>query len=188
MSFKIERTRIDGLVLINKLNHVDSRGSFSEIFKKSLFMEIGIPFNFVQDNQVYSLKNTLRGLHYQIHPFVQGKLVNVIDGKIFDVAVDLRQGSTTYGNWQSFILDSKENKMLYIPEGFAHGYSTMSNEALVSYKTTSEYSSDSESGIIWNDGDLAINWPTPEPILSPKDLLLPGFTDVSGKYVHEVEV
>ena len=188
MSFEIEKTRLNDLVLIKKKSHSDTRGIFSETFKESSFIELGLPTNFIQDNLVFSLKNTLRGLHYQKSPFFQGKLVNVIKGKIFDVAVDLRINSETYGNWQSFIIEASENKMIYIPEGFAHGYCTLSKEALVSYKTTSEYSPDSEGGIIWDDSSLQIKWPINNPILSSKDLLLPSFLNKEGESVHKLEV
>jgi len=146
----------------------DNRGYFFEYYKSSKFKKWGLP-KFVQDNVSVSKKNVIRGLHFQHTPHSQGKLVIVLKGKIFDVAVDIRPGSETFGNHVSFILDSEEHKCFYIPEGFAHGFCSLADDTIVLYKNTSEYNPSSEGGIIWNDPDLAIEWPSSNPIISPKD-------------------
>ena len=163
---------IPDLVIINSQALTDSRGFFMETYKKSNFSKIHIPV-FVQENHSYSTKNVLRGLHYQIYPQAQGKLVRCMEGKIFDVAVDIRPRSKTYKKWVSIIL-SKENKLqFYIPPGFAHGFCVMSDTAEVIYKCTKEYSPKHEKGIIWNDSSIHIDWPIKNPIISPKDMTNP---------------
>ncbi len=168
MAFVFERLKIPDVLLIRSDGIRDSRGSFMEMYKKSVFEGFNIP-DFLQENQSYSIKNVIRGLHYQKDPHAQGKLVRCIKGEIFDVAVDIRDGYPTKYNWVGVILSEKNHEQLYIPEGFAHGFCVISNEAEVVYKCTSEYEKESESGILWNDPKLNIIWPISSPILSEKD-------------------
>jgi dTDP-4-dehydrorhamnose 3,5-epimerase len=156
---------------IQPLIYEDKRGSFFEAYQKQSYSEIGIPFEFVQDNQSTSIKNTLRGLHYQIS-HMQGKLVRAVSGIIFDVAVDLRKTSPFFGKWVGAVLSEDNRELLWVPPGFAHGFFVLSQRAVVLYKTTDYYDSDGERCIKWNDPDLAIDWPIPQgckPILSKKD-------------------
>ena len=152
----------------------DDRGFFMEIYKMSDFGAAGIKVNFVQENHSRSSKRVLRGLHYQNPPFAQGKLVRVVRGEIFDVAVDIRKGSPTWGKWVGVILSEEDKSSVYVPEAFAHGFCVLSEIAEVIYKTTNVYSAESEAGIIWNDEDLNIEWPVKEPTLSDKDRKLPA--------------
>lgn len=173
MTFSFTRLSIPEIVLIEpKLFH-DTRGYFHENFKESEFSANGINLKFVQDNMSFSTKGVLRGLHFQKEPKGQAKLISVISGEIFDVAVDLRKDSKTFGKWISQILSNQNHKMLYIPEGFAHGFCTLSDTAHVLYKTTNEYSFEHEQGIIWNDPDVLISWPIQNPLMSEKDKRLP---------------
>ena len=160
----------------------DQRGFFLENFKESDFKKNGINVKFIQDNYSYSLKKVLRGLHFQKPPKAQAKLVTVLKGEIFDVAVDLRKNSTTYGKWVAEILSEENHLSLYIPDGFAHGFCVLSNSANIFYKTTQEYSSEHEGGIIWNDPDLNISWPVDDPILSKKDQILPLLRNLDSSF------
>lgn len=154
----------------------DDRGFFTEIYHKEKFEKAGIKANFVQDNRSSSCKGTLRGLHYQIgRP--QGKLVWAFMGEIFDVAVDIRKGSPTFGKWHSCLLSDENKKGIYIPPDFAHGFYVLSETAEVFYKCTELYSPTHERSIIWSDPDLAINWPVKEPLLSEKDKRAPLLKD-----------
>ena len=173
MPFKFTRMSIPDVVLIEPQIFKDERGFFLENFKKSIFEDNGITQTFVQDNFSYSLKGVIRGLHFQIPPKSQAKLVSVLKGEIFDVAVDIRPNSPTFGKWISENLSENNHKTLYVPEGFAHGFCVLSDDAYVLYKTTQEFSSEHEGGIVWNDSDLNISWPIGNPILSKKDKLLP---------------
>jgi dTDP-4-dehydrorhamnose 3,5-epimerase len=171
---EIKKTGIEGLIeIVPKIFH-DSRGYFLETFNAKILSEAGITLDFVQDNQSYSKKGVLRGLHFQKPPYEQGKLVRVVTGKVLDVAVDLRKGSSTFGKHYSCILDSEINNMLYVPPGFAHGFSAL-EDALFLYKCTHCYNKESESGIIWNDVDLNIDWMVENPIVSEKDQMLSTF-------------
>lgn len=148
----------------------DDRGFFYESFNQNKFEEaMGKKINFVQDNHSKSVKGVLRGLHYQLTPKAQGKLVRVIQGEVFDVAVDLRQSSPTFGQWVGEILSADNKKQMWIPEGFAHGFLTLSDTAEFLYKTTDFYSKDHEQAIIWNDETIGIDWPMQEVSLSSKD-------------------
>jgi len=171
--FTYERLDIEGLYLITPQIFSDDRGFFTETYKRSEFFDNGIRKDFVQDNLSRSVKNVLRGLHYQEGDYAQGKLVRCTKGEIFDVAVDIRQGSKTFGKWFGVILSDENRKLFYIPEGFAHGFYTISDIAELSYKCTSEYHGPADRGIIWNDPDINITWPSMNPILSQKDLQLP---------------
>ena len=150
---------------------LDDRGYFFETWNKKTFSSlVNSEVDFVQDNESYSEEGTLRGLHYQLNPYSQGKLIRVISGEIFDVAVDLRRSSENFGKWISIKLSAENKKQLWIPKGFAHGFLTMTNEAEVIYKTTDYWSLEFERCITWNDNDIGINWPIKNPILSEKDL------------------
>ena len=173
MSFSFSSLGIPDVMLVIPKYYSDERGYFLESFKESEFSANGINAKFVQDNVSFSTKGVLRGLHYQQKPKEQAKLISVISGEIFDVAVDIRKDSTTYGKWVSQILSEKNHKMLYIPEGFAHGFCTLSDTANVLYKVTNEYSPENERGIIWNDPNVSISWPIENLIISEKDKKLP---------------
>ncbi|ADP77084.1 dTDP-4-dehydrorhamnose 3,5-epimerase [Methanothermus fervidus DSM 2088] len=169
--FKFKKTSIPGLYVIKPKVFEDERGYFMETYNAKEFKKANINAKFVQDNQSFSKKGVLRGLHFQYRR-QQGKLVRVIKGKIFDVAVDLRKNSETYGEWESVILSGKNKKMFYIPEGFAHGFLVLSDTAIVTYKCTDFYYPEYEGGIIWNDPDIGIEWPIDEVdklIISDKD-------------------
>ena len=177
--FTFHKTDIDGVYVIEPQVHGDKRGYFFEAYKEEEFYEAGLNYKFVQDNQSKSTKGVLRGLHFQInHP--QAKLVRVISGEVFDVAVDLRKDSPTYGKWVGEFLSSENKKMLMIPRGFAHGFLVISEEAEFLYKCDDAYHPNDEGGIIYNDPDIGINWPNidKEFILSDKDKILPRFKDL----------
>lgn len=169
--FKFNETSIEGVYVIENTVFGDERGYFMETYQKKEFAEAGLDFDFVQDNQSRSKKGVLRGLHFQYtHP--QGKLVRVIKGEVFDVAVDLRSDSPTYGKWEGVILSEENKKQFYIPEGFAHGFVVLSDIAEFTYKCTDFYDADDEGGIMWNDPEIGIDWPIDdidEIILSAKD-------------------
>lgn len=166
---KIQTTDLPGVVVIEPQVFSDARGYFLETYNAKTFAEAGIAERFVQDNQSHSKKNVVRGLHYQVEQ-AQGKLVRVVQGEIFDVVVDLRSGSSTFGKWIGLNLSSSKQWMVWIPKGFAHGFYTLSETAEVAYKVTEFYSPQDERTILWNDRDLAIRWPLQgEPILSEKD-------------------
>ena len=174
---KISKLEIPEVLLIEPNKYIDDRGFFSETFRLDIFRTFYADAKFVQDNLVESKKNVLRGLHYQkLNP--QGKLVSVIEGKIFDVAVDIRKQSKFYGKWVGLELSSDNHKQLYIPPGFAHGYCVLSPYSKVMYKCTDYYKKDDQYGIIWNDDKININWPLEKPILSDKDSKLPFFDKV----------
>jgi len=167
---EIIETNLKGLLVIKPKVFEDERGYFFESYNYQLFKQAGLDFNFVQDNQSLSQTGVLRGLHFQNNPNAQGKLVRVISGSVFDVAVDIRKKSPTYGQWFGLELTEQNKWMMYIPEGFAHGFATLQDFTVFSYKCTNFYNKASEDCIFWNDSDLAINWPIENPILSDKDL------------------
>ncbi len=177
MPFRFQRLEIPDVVLVKAQGFADDRGFFAETYKMSEFSAHGISPVFVQDNHSHSVRGVLRGLHYQEHPKAQGKLVMVLKGQIFDVAVDIRQGSPTYGKWVGEALSAENHRMLYVPPGFAHGFCVLSEKADVIYKVTEEYAPELDRGIIWNDPEIAIQWPITEPILSPKDARLPSLEE-----------
>lgn len=184
MTFKFTRLEIPDVILIEPKVFSDERGFFMEAYKHSDFVAFGIPVTFVQDNHSRSTRGVLRGLHYQNPPKAQGKLVRVVSGEIFDVAVDIRlaRGSPTYGKWVGIRLSAKNKQMLYIPPGFAHGLCVLSEVAEVIYKVTEEFSPRHEAGIIWNDPEIGIHWPIEHPILSPKDAALPMLRDADNYF------
>lgn len=165
---KASETRLEGVLLIEPTVHLDSRGRFFESFRKDKYLAMGIKDEFVQENQSLSSKNVLRGLHYRVDP-EQAKLVRVVKGEVFDVVVDIRKDSPTFGNWQGFNLSDANGLQLYVPVGFAHGFCVLSDEAEFLYKVTQYYSAEKEKGIMWNDPDIGIDWPVSDPILSDKD-------------------
>ena len=168
----IEDSKISGIKIITPQIYKDDRGYFFESFNANDFKKLGLPIKYLQENQAYSKKDTIRGLHYQLK-YPQGKLVRVIQGEVFDVAVDIRRGSPTFGKYESVHLSDKNNKIMYIPEGFAHGYVVLSETAIFQYKCTEIYHPEDEYGLLWNDKDLNIQWPVKNPILSKKDKSLP---------------
>jgi len=172
----VKNTSLDGVKIITPTIFEDERGYFFESYKAPIFKNNDLPINFVQDNEVKSTKGVLRGLHYQFNR-PQGKLVRVISGSILDVAVDIRKGSPTFGQYEIVHLTAENNKMLYIPEGFAHGYLVTSSESIVVYKCTDIYDPNDQYGIIWNDETIGLDWMYDSPILSEKDLMLPALND-----------
>lgn len=175
---KVKTFEIPGLLLIEPSRFGDARGWFTEIWQRARYEAAGIKETFVQDNLARSAKGILRGLHAQ-EPHAQGKLVQVFDGAVYDVAVDLRRGSPTFGQWEGVVLDSDSGNQLYVPPGFFHGYYVLSETALFGYKTTDIYSPQDELAVRWDDPDLAIDWPLDgAPKLSDKDLDAPLLRDV----------
>lgn len=174
---------LDGLVIVTPTIFPDERGSFFESYKQSEYRAHGIPDSFVQDNHSVSVQGVLRGLHFQRQPFAQGKLVRVVRGAVWDVAVDLRRSSPTLGQWYGLELSAENRVQFYIPPGFAHGFLTLSPEAEFCYKCTAEYQKDSEGGLRWDDDTLRISWPlgTSQPLVSPKDSELPGWDEWWGR-------
>jgi dTDP-4-dehydrorhamnose 3,5-epimerase len=167
MNFSFQPTGLDEVILVKCERFQDSRGSFSEVYKKDLFEKRGIG-PFVQENYSMSIKGVIRGLHYQAHPNAIGKLVSCPHGTIYDVAVDIRKGSPTFGEWTAAVLDNGD-AMLWVSEGFAHGFAVLSDMANVLYRQTGYYSKEHDRGIRWNDKDIDIRWPVDNPLLSEKD-------------------
>jgi len=179
---QIRETSIAGLVEIFPRVFQDDRGFFFESYNEEIFKKLGLPTNFVQDNQSFSIKGVVRGLHFQNAPFAQGKLVRVISGRVLDVAVDIRPDSPTFGKHEVFELRSDTNNMAYVPEGFAHGFVAL-EDSVFSYKCTNVYNKGAESGLLWNDPDLGIDWGVENPIVSEKDVILPTFKSLFEKFV-----
>jgi dTDP-4-dehydrorhamnose 3,5-epimerase len=174
---KVHETPINGVLLFEPRVFTDSRGSFFESFNDKALKAEGVEHNFVQDNQSVSSKSVIRGLHFQRKPYDQGKLVRVIKGKVIDVVLDLREGSSTFGRHYSVELNDQNNYLLWVPPGMAHGFSVLEDQTIFFYKVTNYYHAASESGIIYNDIDLNINWGVKDPIVSDKDKVLPTFKD-----------
>lgn len=185
MPFQFKSLEIPEVILIEPQVFSDERGFFMEVYKYSEFASFGITERFIQDNHSRSKKGVLRGLHYQNPPKAQGKLVRVISGEIFDVAVDIRKGSPTFGKWVGIKLSAENKRMLYIPPGFAHGFCVLSDIAEVLYKTTEEFAPECEAGIIWNDPDINIDWPIKNPVLSSKDAKWPRLKDAVNGFVYQ---
>ena len=165
---KVEKTKLDGVLVIKPETFEDIRGFFLESFNKDRYREAGINFDFVQDNHSRSTRGVLRGLHYQ-KTKPQGKLVRVVRGEVFDVAVDIRNGSKTFGQWEAIMLSEENKTQFWVPPGFAHGFVVLSETADFEYKCTDYYDSSDENSLLWNDPDLDIDWPIKNPILSRKD-------------------
>jgi dTDP-4-dehydrorhamnose 3,5-epimerase len=179
---KVTKTDISGLLIIQPNVFNDDRGFFFESYNKERYQEFGIPVEFVQDNISSSKKGTVRGLHYQVGEKAQGKLCQVIEGEVLDVAVDIRFGSPTFGKHFSLSLNSEMKNQLWIPTGFAHGFSVLSDEAIFSYKCTNYYSKADERAILFNDPDLNIDWKVEQPIVSEKDLKAKKFKEIEKDF------
>jgi dTDP-4-dehydrorhamnose 3,5-epimerase len=180
MPFSFQELEIPGVILIESQRFTDTRGFFMELYRASEFAAHGIP-NFIQDNCSHSVHGVLRGLHYQLPPKAQGKLVTVFSGRVFDVAVDIRPDSPTYKKWVGVELSADDGRMLYIPPGLAHGFCVLSKEADFVYKMTEEYAPELERGIIWNDPEIGVRWPIAEPIVSPRDAQLPSLQKAQSR-------
>jgi dTDP-4-dehydrorhamnose 3,5-epimerase len=174
---KVNKAPLDGVLIIEPGVFKDPRGIFYEVYSAKKYEEHGVPINFVQDNHSISEKGVLRGLHYQTSPG-QAKLVRVTRGEVFDVALDIRKESPTFGKWWGLHISETNKLQLYIPRGFAHGFCVLSESVEFLYKCSDYYSSENERGIIWNDPDLAIDWPIKNPILSEKDTMYPRFNEI----------
>ena len=175
--FKFSKTSIPGVLVVEPKVFEDYRGFFMEYYSKDGFAREGFAALFVQANHSRSRKGVIRGLHYQLNPHPMGKMVKVIKGKIFDVGVDIRKGSPTFGKWHGEILSGENHKMLYFPPGFAHGFLALEDDSEVVYQCTGTYNAESERGILWNDPNIGIDWPVsqvPEVIVSDKDRKHPG--------------
>lgn len=185
MPFEFTKLEIPDVVHIHSQTFPDERGAFAERFKASEFAAQGIELNFKQVNQSTSKQHVLRALHYQKHPKAQAKLVMVTKGEVFDVAVDIRKGSPTYGQWVGVTLTAEKKNMLFVPVGFAHGFCTLTPEADFVYFCTDEYSLENEAGIIWNDPTIGIKWPVEHPILSDKDKQHPTLEAADNNFTYE---
>lgn len=179
---KLIHTPIEDLILLEPAVFGDKRGFFFESYNEQTFKKLGLNFNFIQDNISRSTKDVLRGLHFQAPPYSQGKLVQVLEGAVLDVAVDLRKNSKTYGQYYKTILSAENKKMMFIPEGFAHGFLTLEKDNIFSYKCTNLYNKESEGGLMWNDKTLNIDWGIDSPILSEKDLNYPEFNTFNSPF------
>jgi len=185
MAFIFNKLQIPEVILVEPKLFPDSRGSFLENFKESDFATNGITTKFVQDNISRSSRGVIRGLHYQSSVKAQAKLVTVIRGKVFDVAVDIRKNSPTYGQWIGEILSDENHRSLYIPEGFAHGFCVLSEESDLFYKVSNEYSKEHEQGIIWNDPTINIRWPVEKPTISNRDEKLPLLKNSKNDFIYK---
>ena len=179
---KVEVTSIEGLLIIQPDVYYDERGYFIETYNKEKFKELGINFDFLQDNQSQSSKGVLRGLHFQNPPYAQGKLVCVIAGAVIDFAVDLRRKSKTYGSYFALELSEQNKTIFWIPPGFAHGFVSLQDNTIFSYKCTQVYNKHSEASIRWDDPDLAIDWKIQNPIISEKDRNAPFFKELISMF------
>lgn len=183
---KVIQTIFDGVFVLEPTVYKDERGFFMESYNEQTFRKLGFDIQFVQDNHSLSVKaGTIRGLHYQLHPKAQTKLVRVTRGAIYDVIVDIRKGSPTFGKWQAFILSADNKRQLLVPKGFAHGFCTLVENTEVQYKVDEYYSLEHDRGILWNDPALGIDWPVTDPILSEKDANLPLLADAEMNFVWE---
>lgn len=179
---EIIKTEIEGLLIIKPKIFEDDRGYFFESWSKEAFRKNGLEINFVQDNQSFSSKGVIRGLHFQNPPFAQGKLVRVIQGSVLDVAVDIRKESPTYGKHVSVILSGENKTMFWIPPGFAHGFSTLKDNTIFSYKCSGVYNKNSEGSLLWNDKDLNIDWKIENAIISDKDKQSESFINFKSQF------
>ncbi|HPN14478.1 MAG TPA: dTDP-4-dehydrorhamnose 3,5-epimerase [Spirochaetota bacterium] len=179
MPFTFTKLDLNGVILVEPRIFPDARGFFMEAYRESDFIKGGISHRFVQDNHSFSRKNVIRGLHFQNKPRSQGKLVYVIAGSVWDVAVDLRPGSPTARRWTGIELSSENRKMLFIPSGFAHGFAALSDEVHLLYKCTEEYDPSLDAGIRWDDPDISVSWPIERPVISEKDRSLPFLKELT---------
>lgn len=185
MSFEFTPLRIPEVVLITPRVWRDERGVFAEVYKASAFEIQGVQVIFKQVNQSVSRQNVLRGLHYQLPPATQGKLVTLATGRVYDVAVDIRVGSPTYGQWAGVELTAEARTSVWVPPGFAHGFCTLSEEAQMIYYCTEEYAPEQERGIIWNDPAVKIEWPIETPILAPRDAQYPILAETENPFIYQ---
>ncbi len=185
MPFSFVPGTLPGVVRVTPEVFEDHRGFFLEAYNAREFHEAGITAEFVQDNHSYSTRGVVRGLHYQLNPAAQGKLVRVVQGEVFDVAVDLRQGSPSFGRWEACRLSAENREMFWIPPGFAHGFQIVSSEAHVLYKTSALYAPECDRGICWDDPEIAIDWPLADAILSEKDRRQPSLSDAELNFIFE---
>ncbi|GIP31272.1 dTDP-4-dehydrorhamnose 3,5-epimerase [Paenibacillus sp. J2TS4] len=177
-------TKLEGVVIIEPDVYGDHRGFFMESYNQSKFAQLGLHFDFVQDNQSLSVQpGVIRGLHYQMHPKAQTKLVRVLTGAIYDVVVDIRKGSPTFGQWVGVILSEDNKRQLVVPKGFAHGICTLVSHTQVMYKVDQFYSAEHDRGIVWNDPELGVEWPVSSPILSEKDKNQPSLKQAENNFV-----
>jgi len=183
---QVEATNLPGVLLITPDVYGDRRGYFMETFQLARYRQSGVEVNFVQDNLSFSVRGTLRGLHFQ-NPRGQAKLVQVFQGEVFDVAVDIRRGSPTFGQWFGAVLSEENHRQLFIPAGFAHGFCVLSEAALFSYKCSEFYHPDCECGVAWNDPEIGIRWPLSDPVLSDKDSRLPGLAELDRRRLPEYD-
>lgn len=178
--------RMEGIKLLEPKSFDDHRGFFMESYNQSIFKESGIEEDFIQENHSFSKEaGVLRGLHYQISPCAQTKLIRVARGAIYDVVVDIRKGSPTYGEWDGYILSEQNKRQLYVPKGFAHGFCTITEDTIVLYKVDEFYSPRHDRGIAWDDKELSITWPVTNPVLSSKDSCHPVLKDAENNFVWE---
>jgi dTDP-4-dehydrorhamnose 3,5-epimerase len=180
----IIKTKLPGVLILEPKVFPDDRGYFLETWNSKRYEQAGIPGPFVQDNISFSKKGILRGLHFQ-YPQSQGKLIQVLSGEVLDVVVDICAGSPTYGQWIGELLSDSNHRQIYVPAGFAHGYCTTSEAAIFSYKCTDFYNPATEHGFIWNDPDIGIEWPTTQPVLSPKDESYPRLKNLPTEYLPQ---
>jgi dTDP-4-dehydrorhamnose 3,5-epimerase len=185
MTFEFEPLAIAAVIAVRPQRHRDERGYFTEVYRRDAFEAAGIGAAFVQDNLTRSTHGVLRGLHYQLPPGAQGKLVGCVSGRVFDVAVDLRRGGPTFGRWVGRVLDAEDGEMLWIPPGFAHGYLVLSDVAHVFYKVTEVYAPDLNRGLRWDDPTVAIEWPLNEPVLSAADRRQPDLATCDNPFRWE---
>ena len=179
---EIVKTPIEGLLIINPNVFEDERGYFFESYNREALLKHGLDLTFVQDNESKSKKGVLRGMHFQVPPFAQGKLVRVVRGAVLDVAVDIRKGSPTYGKWHSVVLSGENKRMYLIPAGFAHGFLTLEDDTVFFYKCTNVYNKEAEGCIRWNDPDLNIDWGIADPIVSERDTKAPPFSTLNSPF------
>ncbi|HSW31510.1 MAG TPA: dTDP-4-dehydrorhamnose 3,5-epimerase [Longimicrobiales bacterium] len=182
MPFAFERLAIPDVVVVRPERRGDARGFFAETYRASVFDEVGIRGPFVQDNLARSGARVLRGLHYQLPPDAQGKLVQVVRGAVFDVAVDLRRGSPTFGRWVGWELSADTGELLWVPPGFAHGYAVLGDGADLAYKVTAEYRAELDRGVRWDDPGIGVVWPLADPVLSLRDLALPLLSEIESPF------
>ncbi|UCG62759.1 MAG: dTDP-4-dehydrorhamnose 3,5-epimerase [Candidatus Zixiibacteriota bacterium] len=181
-------TRLDGVFLIETVAHPDNRGCFMETYVKREFEEHGITAEFVQDNYSFTkLKNTIRGMHFQMNPHAQAKLIRVVRGSILSVVVDIRKGSPTYGQWLATPLSGNSKSQIFVPRGFANGYCTTVDETEICYKVDNYYAPRFDRAFRWDDPDIAVDWPTADPILSGRDRKAPALTEVDNNFAYRAK-
>jgi len=183
---KIIKTKIEDLVIIEPQVFTDARGYFFENYNIKKYREVGINAEFIQDNEAFSTYGVIRGLHYQLEPYCQAKIVRVISGRVLDVALDIRKGSPTFGKWEAVELSDENKRQFFVPRGFAHGYSVLSKTAIFAYKCDNIYNPESERGINLNDENLNIDWGIPQKnqIISSKDKILPDFDNAEMNFIY----